>query len=455
MSSVSTKPVSGMRDHLPRTAAVRREAVRTIEASFAAHGFQPLETPAMERLSTLLGKYGDEGDQLIYRVLHRGRRLERALARSPVEAGDLAEFGLRYDLTVPLARVAAEYRGELPPVFRRYQIQPVWRADRAQRGRFREFTQCDADIVGTKSLLADAETLVVLHQTLAALGFRDFTIRLNHRDLLRGLIAAAGIPAEEESAALVSLDKLDRIGPEGVEAELADRPAVGPGRARRLLTLLPEEDAEAAPQKTLDQIAGQLPEGPGPDAARDLGRLFETMEAALGEDAHALRFDPSLARGLSYYTGPIFEVVAAGGAGSLAGGGRYDGLIGMFSGRETPAVGFSLGMERILLLLGESGTFAGGAAPLAVLCPLPGVEPGQTLAAARRLRRAGVRLDVQLDPLRLGRQLSRAAAAGAAFALIFGPDEAAADRCTIKDLRTGDQRTVPLEGAPGLVSGPE
>ncbi len=445
-----------MRDHLPPAAGIRREAVRRIEASFAAHGFQPLETPAMERLQTLLGKYGEEGDKLIYRVLHRGRRLEKALDRSPVEPSDLAELGLRYDLTVPLARVAAEYRGELPPVFRRYQIQPVWRADRAQRGRFREFTQCDADIVGSASLLADAETLVVLHHTLRALGFEDFTVLLNHREVLRGLIGAAGIESEDEHETLVTLDKLEKAGREAVEAELADRPEVGPDRARRLLALIPEdEDTDAPARDRLEAVGRALPEGPGRAAARDLGSLLDALEGALGEDAASVRFSPGLARGLSYYTGPIFEVVAAGGAGSLAGGGRYDGLIGMFSGRETPAVGFSLGMERILMLLGERGEFDGGTAPEAVLCPLPGVDPGDTLAAARTLRAAGVRLEVQVDPLRLGKQLARAVAANTRFGIILGPDEAAAGACTVRDLTTGQQQTVPLARAPALVTSPE
>ena len=445
MGKAPTKPVSGMRDHLPAAALKRREAFRRIEGAFAAHGFVPLETPAMERLSTLLGKYGEEGDQLIYRVLHRGERLARALAREPVEAAGLSELGLRYDLTVPLARVTAEYRAELPAVFRRYQIQPVWRADRAQRGRFREFTQCDADIVGSRSLTADAETLVVLHAALTALGFSDFTILLNHRELLRALIAASGIPAHREQETLVVLDKIGKIGRKAVTGELAGLEEVGPDRASRLLDLVPD-DAEDR-EGDLGHLCGlerTLPAGPGQDAARDLAALFDALDGAL-EAVAPLRFSPSLARGLSYYTGPIFEVVAAGGAGSLAGGGRYDGLVGMFSGRETPAVGFSLGIERILMLLEESEALtADSAAPRAMLCPLPGIAVPDILRVARTLRAAGVRLDVQVDPLKLGKQLGRAAAAGVPFALILGSDELADGRCTVRDLRSGEQRTVPL-----------
>ena len=445
MGKVPTKPVSGMRDHLPAQALKRREAFRRVESAFAAHGFVPLETPAMERLSTLLGKYGDEGDQLIYRVLHRGERLSRALGRQPVEPGDLSELGLRYDLTVPLARVTAEYRAELPAVFRRYQIQSVWRADRAQRGRFREFTQCDADIVGSSSLVADAEALVVLHAALSALGFSDFTILLNHRELLRALIAASGIPAHCEQETLVVLDKVGKIGRQAVENELGGLAEVGPDRARRLLDLVPSDaEGREGDLDSLRHLAQALPDGLGRGAAADLVALLDALDGALGEAA-PVRFSPSLARGLSYYTGPIFEVVAAGGAGSLAGGGRYDGLVGMFSGRETPAVGFSLGMERILMLLEDGGAFsAENAAPQAMLCPLSGIAARDTLRVARTLRATGVRLDVQVDALKLGKQLGRAVAAGVPFALILGPDELADGRCTVRNLGSGEQRTVPL-----------
>ena len=449
MAKAPTKPVSGMRDHLPPAALKRREAFRRIENAFAAHGFVPLETPAMERLSTLLGKYGEEGDQLLYRVLHRGERLARALDRETVQAADLAELGLRYDLTVPLARVTAEYRSELPAVFRRYQIQSVWRADRAQRGRFREFTQCDADIVGSRSLLADAETLVVLHAALSALGFSDFTILLNHRELLRALIGASGIPAQREQETLVVLDKIGKLGREAVGGELAGLRDVGPDRANRLLDLVPAAAGDR--DGDLDQLRRlqrTLPAGAGLAAAGDLVALFDALDGAV-EGAAPMRFSPSLARGLSYYPGPIFEVVAAGGAGSLAGGGRYDGLVGMFSGKQTPAVGFSLGMERILMLLDQRKALsAEGAAPQAMLCPLPDLATADTLRIARTLREAGVRLDVQVDPLKLGKQLGRAAAAGVPFALILGENELANDCCTVRNLETGEQRTVPLAHVP-------
>ncbi len=456
VSRPSTKPVSGMKDHLPGAALRRRAAVRRIEDAFATHGFVPLETPAMERLSTLLGKYGEEGDRLIYRILHRGARLDRALGREAPGPTDLADLGLRYDLTVPLARVAAQYRGKLPSVFRRYQIQPVWRADRAQRGRLREFTQCDADIVGSRSPVADAETVACLHAALRALGFRGFTILLNHRELLRGLTAACGIPGSAEEPTLVALDKLDKIGASGVRRELEKLPEVGARRASRLLELVapPGEDAgEWSPDPALERVAEQLAPGPGRTAAAELRDLLDLLGDALGADRDAVRFAPGLARGLSYYTGPIFEVVAAGGAGSLAGGGRYDGLVGMFGGRDIPAVGFSLGLERLLLLLEETGGDASPpAGPTARLCPLRGVTAGEVLKVARRLRAAGVHLEVAMKPRPLGRHLARAAAAGLPFALVLGPDEAAAGACTVRNLTTRTQQTAPLPEVPTLLS---
>ncbi len=438
MARFSTKPASGMRDHLPDAAMRRREAVRRVEGAFLKHGFLPLETPAMERLDTLLGKYGDEGDKLLYRVLHRGGKLARALEQERVEEADLAELGLRYDLTVPLARVVAERRAALPAVFRRFQIQPVWRADRAQKGRFREFTQCDADIVGSSSLLADAEILTVLEAALAALGFADCVILLNHRQILRGLIAASGVPAERESETLVELDKLGKVGREGVEQSLARIPEVGTERARKLLGWMPEGDGGGGNRESIERLRSVLPEGAARDAADDLLRL-DAMLAPVLEMA-TLRFDPSLARGLGYYTGPIFEVAAAGGAGALAGGGRYDGLIGMFSRRDTPAVGFALGMERILLLLEERGGFVDGeTAARVMLCALPGVPDADVLRVARELRAGGVQLEVQVDRMKLGRQLARAGSAGFRTALILGPDEFAEGVCTVRDLASGEQ----------------
>ena len=211
---VSTKPPSGMRDYLPDAVVKRRYVLGKVESVFQRYGFLPLETPTMEHLSTLLGKYGDEGDQLLYRVLHRGERLSRILTQDKIAIADLAELGLRYDLTVPLARVVAQYGHQLPRFFKRYQIQPVWRADRPAKGRFREFYQCDVDITGTTSLLAETEVVNAISEVLADLGFRNVSIALNHRVVLRSMIEVTGIDQALEGTALVAIDKLDKIGPD-------------------------------------------------------------------------------------------------------------------------------------------------------------------------------------------------------------------------------------------------
>ena len=222
--AISTKPPKGTRDFLPETMAQRREVITTVEEVYRRYGFLQLETPAIENLSTLLGKYGDEGDQLIFRLLHRGEKLSRLLDDGgTVRESQLADLGLRYDLTVPLARVVAQHGSKLPKFFRRFQIQPVWRADRPGRGRFREFFQCDADIIGSESMTVEADLLSAVCEIFDRLGFTDVTIKLNHRQLLFALVDAAGIPESQETTALVAMDKLDKIGVDGVVRELEGR----------------------------------------------------------------------------------------------------------------------------------------------------------------------------------------------------------------------------------------
>ena len=316
MSRVNTEPLSGMRDFLPLDVLRRDYVVNTIRRVYQRYGFEPLETPTLERLSTLLGKYGDEGDQLIFRVLKRGEKLEQALAQTPTENG-VSDAGMRYDLTVPLARVVAEYGSKLPRFFKRYQIQPVYRADRPAKGRYREFYQCDVDIVGSTSPTVEAEVLAAGAEVLQELGFvgRDrFQIRLNHRLILHGLMEIAGVPPAHEGAALVAIDKLDKIGMDGVRKELAAR-GVAAETAERLLGTL-----SAAPdQGLLDWLEEVLKESAlGSQGVADLRAVVAL--SAQGPAAPHLRVDPYLARGLSYYTGPIFEIEFPGFSGSGGGG---------------------------------------------------------------------------------------------------------------------------------------
>ena len=269
---VSTKPPSGMRDYLPEVVRKRRYVMAKAEGIFQRYGFLPLETPTMENLTTLLGKYGDEGDQLLYRILHRGDKLNRALAQDGVQQADLAELGLRYDLTVPLARVVAQYGHQLPRFFKRYQIQPVWRADRPAKGRFREFYQCDVDVTGTRSLVAEAEVLNAISDVLQDLGFRNCTIAINHRVLLRSMIEVAGLAPDQEETALVAIDKLDKIGVDGVQDELVER-GIPATAARHLLdcTVVSEGSDNAQRLKALRDL---LPLTPAQQALDDLENLF-------------------------------------------------------------------------------------------------------------------------------------------------------------------------------------
>ncbi len=434
---LSTKPPSGTRDYLPETVAKRRYVVAKIENVFQRYGFLPLETPAIENLTTLLGKYGEEGDQLLFRLLHRGDKLTRALEKQIPEAEDLAELGLRYDLTVPLARVVAQYGNSLPRMFKRYQIQPVWRADRPAKGRFREFYQCDVDLTGTTSLLAEAEVMNAVSSALLELGFSNFSIALNHRVILRSMIGTAGIDPSLEGSALIAIDKLDKIGVDGVQAELTQR-GIAPESAQRLLALT---STAADNHSVLETLRGQLLQPEAQQALKDLETLMSlTKEAPAGSH---IRLTPALARGLSYYTGPIFEVVSTDFSGSLGGGGRYDNLVGMFSNKQVPAVGFSLGLERILLLMEERDMFPSLQLTAQVMvCVLPDTPLPPAVGLASRLRQAGITVEVYPEQSKLKRQLSAADTQQIPYALILGPDEVERRRYTLKDLATGEQQAL-------------
>jgi len=446
--AISTLPPSGMRDFLPAELTRRRYVEGVIRRVYESFGFVPVETPAIENLSTLLGKYGEEGDQLLFRILHRRDKLARALQHSPVEEKDLAEMGLRYDLTVPLARLIANSK-DLPRFFKRYQIQLVWRADRPGRGRFREFQQCDVDITGTTSLVAEAEVCAAVAKVLIELGFRDFHIHLNHRQLLRCLISAAGLRPDQEETALVAVDKMDKIGEEGVLKELQTR---------------------GIPEASASLLLGMLRRPEGLDEAGELARLEARLSGSEGASAHIaqlrellaisahtpagshLRIDATLARGLGYYTGPIFEIRSSMFGGSLGGGGRYDNLIGMFRGQTIPAVGFSIGFERLVLVMEEKGLFGKlTAGPEVMLCRFEDVAPAEVLKIAHKLRDTGLNVEVYPETPKLGKQLAYAESAGARIAAILGASEVQAGNITLKNLATGEQVTTQTGDAPARI----
>lgn len=348
-------PPRGMRDFLPADKARREHALGIIRGVYRSHGFDEIETPVVEDYARLHAGLGGDNEKLSFSILKRGIRPEALAAAA--EAGDaeqLADLGLRFDLTVPLTRFFATHRAELPPVFRSIQIAPVWRAERPQRGRYRQFVQADIDIIGESGLLAEVELITATSQALAALGLADCVIRVNDRRILFGLLAHCGFAAETHDRALITIDKLDKIGAIGVVEELRE---IDPDAADRIGAVLagvePALNADGAGfgiPLTREAIAGVLPDGVAEDGVASLAALGEALEGGLPEGV-AVRFDPTLVRGMGYYTGTIFEVAHPGSGSSVGGGGRYDGMVGRFLGQDVPAVGFSIGFERVVDLL--------------------------------------------------------------------------------------------------------
>jgi histidyl-tRNA synthetase len=407
-----------MRDFLPAEVKAREKVLSTVRGVFESYGFAPLETPAIERLEILQGKYGEEGDRLIFKIAQRGAK-----------ATEEADLALRYDLTVPLARVVAEYGDRTGKIFKRYQVAPVWRADRPGRGRFREFYQCDVDVVGPEFGLADAETILVLTDALAALGLKGFEVRLNSRKVLRGLIESYGIDPARETDVLVALDKFDKIGEAGVAEEL---------RERGLAAATPLLAGVSGPEEELRHRLGTSEVGRS--GLDEVDRLIDLAGPLVSDGAVA--FSPALARGLSYYTGPIFEVYVEGSTSAISSGGRYDGLVGMFAGRSIPAVGGSLGIERIIPLVSraEEGVVSPAKVFLAVW---DAAARPDALATASALRAAGIPTEVYLGGERMGEQLGYASSRGILYAVLRGPKEKEQGVVTLRDLQTREQTAVP------------
>jgi histidyl-tRNA synthetase len=426
-------PPSGTRDFLAADVDRREHAFAVIKSVFASYGFEPLQTPAFERLDVLLGKYGDEGDKLIFKILRRGEH----------EATGEADLALRYDMTVPLARVAAAYGSQLPKPYKRYAVGPVWRADRPGKDRYREFTQCDLDTLGAASLLADAEVVAAHHDAVAALGLTDFTMLLNSRRVLAGLLAAFSIAPEIGGGVLISLDKLDKTTPGEVADELTGR-GLAVGQAHELVGMLTAPDA-------VDQVRVALTKTDEGSAGLD---EVDTLLSHLNGQIPAARiaFMPRLARGLSYYTGPIWEVAASGVAGSLGGGGRYDHLIEQLGGPDVPATGSSIGVERLLALLPGTGAAAPSRLDVAVTVLRPDLA-AQSFGFAAAGRAAGLRSSVYLGSSgKLRTQLKWANDTGARWCVIYGEQEQQAGVATVRDMRTGEQVQVPADDLAGYLA---
>ena len=426
-----TQPARGMRDFLPADVRKRSYVINIIKEVYESYGFEPLETPSVENIETLTGKYGEEGSQLIFKILKRGEKLD-------VNDKELADLALRYDLTVPLARVVANYKNELPKFFKRYQIQPVWRADRPARGRYREFYQCDVDAIGSSSMIIEAELCAAGNQILTELGFDDFVIRINHREILYAMLDAVEIVEEKQTDALVALDKLDKIGNEGVLKEFESR-EINKDAAVKLLELF-DELKNADNSQILSSLSAFISNhGKGAAAINQIAQILESG------NLKSLKVDASLARGLSYYTGAIFEVNVPDLAGSIASGGRYDGLIGMFGKEQIPAVGFSLGLERILLIMEERGMFPPelNTNSADVLVTVWNEESiGESLALAAELRQVNLRVLVYPEPDKLGKQFKYADSLKIPFVCVLGETEQAENKVTLKNLQTGEQETI-------------
>jgi len=332
-----------MRDFTPAVKAQRERVLSRIRASYRAHGFDEIETPVVEESSRLSAGLGGDNEKLAFGILKRGLTRENLAAAE--STADIIDMGLRYDLTVPLTRFYATNRAELPPVFRAIQIAPVWRAERPQKGRFRQFVQCDIDIIGEAGILAEAEILTATIATLDALGITGTTIRINDRRIINGLLDSLGLT--DTDSALITLDKLDKIGPQGVLDELRERGASDSALATLDSLLSSHSTPTAAP--TLTAMTDALPAGVAPEAVAELADIAR----AIGQ-AGRIVFDPFLVRGMGYYTGAIFEVAHPDLGYSLGGGGRYDGMVGTFLGTDVPAVGISLGFERLVDLVADA-----------------------------------------------------------------------------------------------------
>ena len=416
-----------MRDFLPGDVRRRQYVIEIVRRVYERYGFEPLETPALENIETLTGKYGEEGNKLIYKVLRRGEG----------ESSGETDLALRYDLTVPLARVVAEHRGKLPKFFKRYQIQPVWRADRPARGRFREFYQCDVDAIGSTSPVVEAEMIAAVSEVLQALGFSDFVVQLNHRELLTAMLEAAAVPHALHGDALIAIDKLDKIGRDKVGEDMTAR---GIDRAAADACLRAFEDTSA-----FEEMIGRSERGA---AARQNVAAIMTLAETTPAKGH-VQFTPRLARGLSYYTGAIMEVAVPDLAGSLGGGGRYDGLIGMFCGEQIPACGFSLGLERILVVMTERGMFPAeiqASGPDVLVTIFDEDLTAASLELATELRTAGLRVELYPEPLKGGKNLGKAFkyadSRRAGFVVIVGRDEFERGEVKMKNMTTGEQQSA-------------
>lgn len=345
--ALKKKPVTGMNDMLPREMEIRDYVIQMIKETYRTFGFSSIETPCVEHIDNLLSKQGGENEQLIFKILKRGAKLNLETAKTEA---DLVDGGLRYDLTLPLSRYYANHANELPSPFKALQIGNVWRADRPQRGRYRQFMQCDIDILGEPSNLAEIELILATSTLLGKLDFKNFTIRINDRQILKAMAAFSGFAPESFDEVFIILDKMDKIGADGVKAELVES-GFAAEAADKYMSLFDELTANGNSVAWLAEKLGDFLE---PEVSQNLSEIIDSVRATKASEFE-ITFDPTLVRGMSYYTGTIFEIAIPQFGGSCGGGGRYDKMVGKFTGKDVPACGFSIGFERIILLMMENG----------------------------------------------------------------------------------------------------
>ena len=440
----------GTRDFSPVEMLRRKYIFSTIEQVFQKYGFLPLETPAMENLETLTGKYGEEGDRLIFKILNSGDAWDgvsenvkaKLIAGESVHSGrlasELAEKALRYDLTVPFARYVVQHQNEIAFPFKRYQIQPVWRADRPQKGRYREFYQCDADVIGSKSLISEVELVQLFDDVFTALGLQ-VVVKINDRKVLSGLAEVSGQP-EKVVDIVTAIDKLDKIGREKVEEEMRAK-GVSDEAIKGIAPLFELKGMWSEQRPLLEKwLASSV------IAQQGLSDLSFTFDAVGALKSAKLEFDPTLARGLDYYTGAIFEVKAAEGTmpGSICGGGRYDDLTGIFGLKNMSGVGISFGADRIYDVLLETGKFPaelGGSTKL-LFANFGDTEALHCLKLLRTVREAGIAAELYPDQVKMAKQFKYADDKGIAYVAIIGETELKQGIVTVKDMKTGEQKAI-------------
>jgi histidyl-tRNA synthetase len=422
---IQPRTLKGFRDYPPELMMPRERLLEKARRVYRSYGFAPIDTPALEYAEILLGKGSDETDKQLYRFTDHGGR----------------DVALRFDLTVPFARFAAEHIGKLGTPFKRYHMGPVWRGENTQRGRYREFWQCDFDTIGTTSNAEDIETALVIYDLVEALGFERFVIHVNNRMVLNGLLEELGL-ADKTKPLLIALDKLPKTGKEAVIAEMAERAGASPGQAERILTLAQMEGSNA---EILDRVqrdfGGNAKAGEG---CRRVRELIDVTHAA-GVPSESIRLDLSIARGLDYYTGTIYETLLTDlpAIGSVCSGGRYDNLASLYTKQVLPGVGASLGLDRLLAAMEELNMLPATSTPAPVLMVQFSAERlGDYQKMARNLRAAGIGVEVYPEPKKVGQQLQYAERRGFKVALIAGPDEFAKGVWKIKDLAKREETTV-------------